>query len=312
MLRRLPSLRAPSEMVPALRLAEGGARLGGLDAVGHGVAHELQAGLDELLGDAPVDGLVGAARAHDDRAPAAPRLGLDGRREPREDAAHGRLAHRRELLLRVGHVVAQRVLGRVRPQRTRASRPSPKTPRRAATRSMRRERRGGGAPGTGRADEAQRLDEGRSAGRAGRGPSRARRSARGGDGLRGRGRSRRTARAGGPRRAAATRMVAAASSNDRRARRARTPAGAPRGCSAASRAGAATAVRARAAWRGAVSGSSSSAPSTTRQRATSCTRRPRGVGRVRAFRRSSRPWQNQLIGSSPTALAAPFIVCTCR
>ena len=112
MLRRLPSLRAASAMVPLGGLPSAAPRLGRLDAVGDGVAHELEARLDELLGDAPVDGLVGAARAHDDRAAAAPRLGLDRRGEPREDAPDRGLPHRRELLLRVGHVVAQGVLDR--------------------------------------------------------------------------------------------------------------------------------------------------------------------------------------------------------
>jgi hypothetical protein len=42
--------------------------------VGDGVAHELEAGLDELLGDAAVDRLVGPARPDDDRATAPARL----------------------------------------------------------------------------------------------------------------------------------------------------------------------------------------------------------------------------------------------
>ena len=62
----------------------------------------------------------------------------------------------------------------------------------------------------------------------------------------------------------------------------------------------------------AVSGSSRSAPSTTRHRATSWSA-ARAVSVPSApFTRSSRPWQNQLIGSSPTELPAPFMVCTWR
>ena len=69
-----------------------------------------KARLDELLGDPAVDRLVRAARPDDHRAPAATRLRLDGRRQPAEHAPDRRLAHRRQLLLRVGDSVAQHVL----------------------------------------------------------------------------------------------------------------------------------------------------------------------------------------------------------
>ncbi len=62
----------------------------------------------------------------------------------------------------------------------------------------------------------------------------------------------------------------------------------------------------------AASGSSSSAPSTTRHRATSCVASAAPPVESTLFSRSSSPWQNQDIGSSPTALAAPFIVWTWR
>ena len=151
---------------PARGLPSAARMLGRLDAVRDGVAHELEARLDELLGDAPVDRLVGAARAHDDRAPAAPRLGLDGRREAREDAADGRLSHGRELLLRVGDVVAQRVLGRVQ-ARGRAVELLAERAQRGRDDLLDAAERGGRrAPRPRRADEAQRLDEGAIAARA--------------------------------------------------------------------------------------------------------------------------------------------------
>ena len=64
--------------------------------------------------------------------------------------------------------------------------------------------------------------------------------------------------------------------------------------------------------RSAASGSSTSAPSTARYRASSERAVLADVSCVAPFRRSSSPWQNQLMGSSPTALAAPFIVWTWR
>ena len=206
-------------------------------------------------------------------------------------------------------LVAQRVLGRVQPASTRASRSSPKAPSERRHFVDAPERRGGRAPGPGRADEPQRLDQRRArVSRRAAARSRAALCARGAIRLAGAGRWRRTARGGGRRRRPGRGW---SPSPPRRPTTAEDPSpttasdGAARQRAALA---AATACRGRAAWpgpsrarRAARRGPRANAPPPGAPPA----RRP---SRRRPCSRSSRPWQNQPIGSSPTALAAPFMV----
>ena len=122
------------------------------------VSYELEARLDELIGQAPVDRLVRAAGPYDDRAAAAPRLGLDGRREPAEHPADRRLPHGRELLLRVGDAIAEHVLDGVEARGGDVELLAEGAQRggddlEAAQRGRRR------SPGARRADEPEGLDD---------------------------------------------------------------------------------------------------------------------------------------------------------